>query len=613
MILENDLATPATTMKKNHLVRLFLVLSLLLCYRNARFYRSSRMALCETSSLAKANIPPKVDRMAAPDVLWRQYLADHSQFDPKNRNFAVVVYPCPHRAGNFLNNLFNNIAWAVLYNRTILVTGCALKGLHSYSPDKVPPIVPVSGIIDPHEPVVMFPQIRDVEPLNEQLFRAPWSGDPMRQNHSIPQNRLKAWYSQGNLYWKGMLFRELILSAPVEPPPSKDVFSVAVHSRHIVPADDGSYLHSEIGCLEKLLKRNQKSCYVHVMSDRTATLEGLDRWIRDQGCVPRINNNSSPFAEQSPLREEHGPRSGYFLEDLQMASRARHGLVGHWERSSFVLLHAVMAYDHYDGAPIQTCWTARQDPRGYSYPGSPLFVSDEFLPAHPVTQILQRHRDLLTESPSANNQTVTLAWDGCVESWFDFARNYYHHALAGRSMALYEAKNSNCTRWDWYVRPLYMKRTNAEPTATRLIQTNLSTNADYGAIYDFVMGIPKQISLFEPPNYQEASIAVYLPPAFNQSRVNECLAPFLMEKDAFLFILSSSSNVSSWPIQVTQWTDNPLQGLYSLARARRGFIGPRETPVSRLILAKLEFERTSQVLSRGQVPPKYQPFDVCYL
>lgn len=61
-----------------------------------------------------------------PNQLFDEYKRLHSKEAIKldgniqRRKYAVVSYYCPRRADNILHNLFNNIAWAIIHNRTIL-------------------------------------------------------------------------------------------------------------------------------------------------------------------------------------------------------------------------------------------------------------------------------------------------------------------------------------------------------------------------------------------------------------------------------------------------------------------------------------------------------------
>jgi hypothetical protein len=90
---------------------------------------------------------------------------------------------------------------------------------------------------------------------------------------------------------------------------SASVFHVVVHSRHIAPADDGSYINYEMDCLEQVLNQHylaasnatndksnnsrggnknlqqqqqqQQECRIVVMSDRPKTVHLLRKWLQE--------------------------------------------------------------------------------------------------------------------------------------------------------------------------------------------------------------------------------------------------------------------------------------------------------------------------------------------
>ena len=83
------------------------------------------------------------------------------------------------------------------------------------------------------------------------------------------------------------------------------VFSMALHSRHTVGADDGSFVLHEVYCLEKILSvANYSTCQVHIMSDRRKTVDLLIEWLLKRNCSAVIaNHDVGPRIHDIP---EHG-------------------------------------------------------------------------------------------------------------------------------------------------------------------------------------------------------------------------------------------------------------------------------------------------------------------
>jgi hypothetical protein len=401
-----------------------------------------------------------------PNQAWAQYKAWHS-IDAMHadgswnatstRQYAVVPYWCPERAGNILHNALNSVLWAVLHNRTILwryVTNNAQQVRNAedlcqsilpraeWMPTwdvtqprlGLPEPVPVPNMVDTYahdraHPVVLFPQLPDIEKERPDIRRVDWADHPWRretyndpayieQTLPPPQRAIASdLVAEGVPFLMGMLLRE-IFRFPLDVTefrPNVDdeqqqqqAVSVALHSRHIVDADDGSYVAAEKTCLAQMLPTLPRSngtdpiatpCRVYLMSDRPLTLSLLSDWLRERGCTPIVaaHDDASPNA----IVEEHGPYSGKgFIEDLTVASLARTGTVGNRHRSSYMLLEELVAYDRVHEAwiqagrpaswsdpaapgkpgPLQFCALPHQGVQGYDYgPGTPNFVRPMYL------------------------------------------------------------------------------------------------------------------------------------------------------------------------------------------------------------------------------------------
>lgn len=308
--------------------------------------------------------------------------------------------------------------------------------------------------------VVVAPQIRDLYPENGKIDRVKWSDDPAyllqqeekrhqryrwrsaqwlfgagTRNDVVVSEResIRRFYSHGLIFLYGMLFQECFtiavnttaitvggggpstFPASVSLKPRPTDTSIALHSRHTVAQDDGSYINHEIACLQKLLPAQASTpCWVYLMSDRPKTLELLSGWLLARNCTPVVTSASMDIsisidtAIPQPRVDEHGPREGAgFLEDLIMASAARTGFIGVEARqqglparSSTALVLEKIEYDRTVEAvasigsgntrstiryhelqlsTLQRCaMSFRDETKGYNYgPGTPLFRRNE--------------------------------------------------------------------------------------------------------------------------------------------------------------------------------------------------------------------------------------------
>jgi len=208
-------------------------------------------------------------------------------------------------------------------------------------------------------------------------------------------------------------------------------FSLALHSRHTVVGDTGEFVQQEIDCLTELLPatRSLETCTVYLMSDRSTTVQLLTDWLFKHDCmaVAADSSSSSGGNDESSLRRtfvtEHGERAGAgFLQDLSLCSQARTGVIGDPQRSSFMLLEELIAYDRQIEAwrrndnrrqrrltssfervppfepmkmpPLLQCKLNARNPSGYSYgPGTPTFQGRSHqTPFEPIS-VLQQYRE----------------------------------------------------------------------------------------------------------------------------------------------------------------------------------------------------------------------------
>jgi len=340
----------------------------------------------------------------------------------RGRRFAVAYYWCPERAGNILHNLFNSVLWGIITNRTVLwrydpyyrenrIEDCDRiltratwiptwdewsSKLKLEDDDVVPiPIDINRRTYDERHRVVAFPQIEDIEfgNVNSRLYRGvSWRDHPLSSLQyklyidGMPAERKTAagmLYYEGTNYVFGMLFRECF-TFDVERLPAMDAsafvdderqlnkedgaLSIALHSRHPVVGDDGTYLNDEKHCLAELVAEyrsnnnkyltiDRSNCRIHLMSDRTRSIEILSRWVVEEyNCTPmaasyhlsprNVPLQAANYSTRMKKVTEHGPNPGVgFLTELALASRARWGVIGDVHRSSTMLLVELIEYD----------------------------------------------------------------------------------------------------------------------------------------------------------------------------------------------------------------------------------------------------------------------------
>ena len=183
-------------------------------------------------------------------------------------------------------------------------------------------------------------------------------------------------------------------------------YSIGLHSRHTVAADDGSWVPHEIKCLEHLLSvfearfRWTRSCHIYLMSDRPKTIATLTEWSRNKNCSVITANHHVG----GDCIKEHGPWAGAgYLEDLDVVAHATHALVGDPRRSSTSLLLDVMEYRKYlardedigqrrTERKMEICKLPDKPPSGYDYgPDTPTFRYHPFLEPLPPVRVIRSY------------------------------------------------------------------------------------------------------------------------------------------------------------------------------------------------------------------------------
>lgn len=438
-----------------------------------------------------------------PIKTFRLYQEQHSDtallaedaFALGTRKFAVAYYWCPHRAGNILHSFLNTMVWAVIHNRTVLwkydttapdtntETDCqAILQRASWIPSydewserlhlEEPVPVPMDKnrwAYDQEHATVIYPQIADLQWNRTDITRHTWSDHPIERKdfrqylHQLPEimkRTMAQLYHENADFLYGMLYRECFtLQVPLlssiqqqqqhhnvivqDDSFESDVLSVALHSRHTVAADDGSFIGDELQCLNKLLslpshstnnnnRTSNNNCRVHLMSDRPRTIALLTNWLVDRNCSVVTATRDTGTS----LSKEHGPWAGIgFLQDLEMAAAARHGAIGDPHRSSFALLVKLMEYDRKVAAWKRDTVSQQQDANdellqcklparkvsGYDYgPGTPTFRHHSFLkPLEPVRVLEDYILQHSEESQEPTNRRFVVASLDCALSVTD--------------------------------------------------------------------------------------------------------------------------------------------------------------------------------------------------
>ena len=308
--------------------------------------------------------------------------------------------------------------------------------------------------------VALYPQISDVLAERSDIARSAWSNHPMDKKDyqkyimeldQATQATVGHLYSDGKEFLYGMLYSNLFTL--LEPAVPKLVnssnanttyeISLALHSRHTVAADDGSYISDELKCLEKMLPHLDKpyDCRVYLMSDRQATIDKLTGWLVHERNCTVVTAEQHETSGSSDTVQEHGPWAGIgFLQDLDLTANARHGVIGDKHRSSTALLLELVEYrrrlvawkkKHNEKdcdtptpanpastmsssiAPLQICQLPKRSISGYNYgPDTPTYRHHSYLEPLPPIQVLDDYvNNVATRGRKDGGAYVTAAFD----------------------------------------------------------------------------------------------------------------------------------------------------------------------------------------------------------
>eukprot|EP00980_Cylindrotheca_fusiformis_P008292 scaffold1736_cov127-Cylindrotheca_fusiformis.AAC.106 len=431
----------------------------------------------------------KYQELHSHEALNRDYIDSDEGRTLQHRKYAVAYYWCPQRMGNILHSFFNAFTWAMIHNRTILwkyhdtdnissEAECqAILERASWLPsfdewydrlfrnDEQQEVFLPVDLVDFNKtqsyPLVLYPQIPDVLAENSNIVRNGWTEDPSHSRyrdylHSLPtpfQTVAVQLYSEGKEFLYGMLYSEIFtLKIPVKEAvfghnlneqSQSEAFSVGLHSRHPVGADDGSYISQETDCLNRMIslakkQSDFKQCNVYIMSDRRKTVDLLIAWLVDRNCTATIaNHTSGPWIDDIP---EHGPWSGAgFLLDLQVVGEAQNAAVGDPHRSSTALVFNLVEYnrrmkaleqgDTHSDEKIPICELPNKPLSGYTYgQGSPTFRHRSHLDPLPPIGVMDIFK--------SQNRSASRRQGRYIVSFFDFEM--------AAPEAVYGVLNSTC-------------------------------------------------------------------------------------------------------------------------------------------------------------------------
>lgn len=178
-------------------------------------------------------------------------------------------------------------------------------------------------------------------------------------------SRVQALFGFGSEFWYGLLFDHAFRLHPeflstVEPSTrlfenddlALSAMTIALHSRHTDPSDDGTNITEELNCLKSLIREmellNLTSCRLFMLSDRPQTLMALAAWFSDSAVACTVvQARHDAHAKEAGLEAEHGPFAGAgFVRDLELASEGASkslnaAWIGHGRSSSKLLLEWV--------------------------------------------------------------------------------------------------------------------------------------------------------------------------------------------------------------------------------------------------------------------------------
>jgi len=131
-----------------------------------------------------------------------------------------------------------------------------------------------------------------------------------------------------------------------------NIFSVGLHSRHVIVNQKVHGVGREEECLKEVLKYKQthQSCAVYVMSDRDWSKRKMfRRFLPNYNCTVKTLDHGSSNSKSTSFSEEHGPMAGRaFFEDLDFVAKNTHNaFISIGKGTSSLMIYSVIEYDRY--------------------------------------------------------------------------------------------------------------------------------------------------------------------------------------------------------------------------------------------------------------------------
>jgi hypothetical protein len=138
-------------------------------------------------------------------------------------------------------------------------------------------------------------------------------------------------YTQGIDFLYGMLFHRIFTLKNLSSIDTinktwadPSTISVAVHSGNDNTNSESSLIR-QIQCLESVLPDIDRPCSVLMLSNRSSTLTGLQKWLKGRNCSA-VTLTTEPASERN------------FFQRVSLASKARSGYIGHASVASSLVL-----------------------------------------------------------------------------------------------------------------------------------------------------------------------------------------------------------------------------------------------------------------------------------
>jgi len=322
------------------------------------------------------------------------------------RVFVVGTYSCPYQAGNRIFHFLNGFVHAVVLNKTLVWKYCNTNkicpkhgsvedcDLVLKRADWIPSWQTIVGDVKtellhdtrrPKRERVLDNNVTKREIPLDQLWNDSsstkvfletgivegpglwWLALPEIREKNILSpaafQRAKTLFSAGSDFAYGALFDAAFQIDPALLPTEETLLklgldhyystSIALHSRHQNKLDEGNDTSIEEECLQKAYQMTKKRstsssfqsppCAMVLMSDRSATLEGLQQ-KRPSGCTPVVASHQTGQS----FRSEHGEFAGAgFFQDLALAQHAQDAVVLTHHSTASLLIRCVWRYQRF--------------------------------------------------------------------------------------------------------------------------------------------------------------------------------------------------------------------------------------------------------------------------